>query len=142
MEHFSVLMSVYFKENPIYFESSLKSNLVNQSLKPSEFVLVCDGVLTPELESVIVKYQELFPQILKVYRKENGGLGNALNYGLPKCSFPLIARADSDDICTPDRYELPVKYMNEHPNVGLISSYFDEFNTDGDTLSHWKSLCL
>lgn len=142
MEHFSVLMSVYFKENPIYFESSLKSNLVNQSLKPSEFVLVCDGVLTPELESVIVKYQELFPQILKVYRKENGGLGNALNYGLPKCSFPLIARADSDDICTPDRYELQVKYMNEHPNVGIISSYIDEFDTDCDNPIHLKTLPL
>lgn len=138
MTNFTVLMSVYFKECPAYFDRALESILVNQTLKPSEFVLICDGELTVELEEVITKYRNLCPDVLKVYRKENGGLGKALNFGLPKCSYDLIARADSDDICKPNRFEKQVKLMEEHPEYGLISSWIDEFeNEPGDSsLSH------
>ena len=63
---FSVLMSVYKKENPIYLSESLESILVNQNLKPDELVLVKDGPLTAELEKVITRYQGRFT-ILKLY---------------------------------------------------------------------------
>jgi Glycosyltransferases, probably involved in cell wall biogenesis len=142
MTKFSVLMSVYFKENPENFDLSLKSNLQDQTLAPNEFVLVCDGELTPELEAVIDKYQKLYPEVLKVYRKENGGLGKALNYGLPKCSYPLVARSDSDDVCASNRFELQVKFMDEHPEVGIISSYIDEFDTDWNKPNKIKTLPL
>lgn len=133
MEKFSVLMSVYYKEKPEYFDLSLESNLVNQTLTPNEFVLICDGELTPELDAVIEKYQKLFPEILKVYRKENGGLGKALNFGLPKCSFPLVARSDSDDICEPTRFEKQISLMSEHKEYSIISSWVKEFiNEPGD----------
>lgn len=134
MAEFSVLMSVYIKENPNYFDSALESILINQTLPPNELVLICDGDLTPELDAVIDKYLKLFPSILKVYRKENGGLGRALNFGLPKCSYELVARADSDDICMPTRFEKQVKIMEEHSEYGLISSWVQEFENEiGDT---------
>lgn len=129
MEDFSVLMSVYFKEDPNYFKSSLESILINQTLRPTELVLICDGDLTPGLEAVIKEFSILCPEIFKVYRKENGGLGKALNYGLPKCSYDLVARADSDDICKPSRFEKQIQYMLEHPEVGVLSSWVDEFTS-------------
>lgn len=86
-EKFSVLMAVYIKENPAFFDLSLKSNLDDQTRKPDEFILVCDGPLTIELNQVISKYQEKYPDFLRVFRTEkNQGLGEALNYGLSKCS--------------------------------------------------------
>lgn len=142
MEKFSVLMSVYHKENPRFFDLALESNLITSTLTPNEFVLICDGELTTELECVVEKYKNLFPEIFKVYRKENGGLGKALNYGLPKCSFPLIARSDSDDICTTNRFEKQVRYFEEHPEVGIISSYIDEFEEDYNVPTHLKTLPL
>lgn len=142
MEKFSVLMSVYHKENPRFFDLALESNLITSTLTPNEFVLICDGELTTELECVVEKYKNLFPEIFKVYRKENGGLGKALNYGLPKCSYPLIARSDSDDICTSDRFEKQVRYFEEHPEVGIISSYIDEFEEDYNVPTHLKTLPL
>lgn len=142
MEKFSVLMSVYYKEKPEYFNLALESVISLQSLAPDEFVLVCDGDLTPELEAVIKKYESIYPQILKVYRKENGGLGKALNFGLPKCSFSLVARADSDDICAPDRFEKQVRYLEEHPEVGIISSFIDEFEEDWTRPTQVKTLPL
>lgn len=135
-------MSVYCKEQAEYFDLSLDSILNHQTLRPNEFVLVCDGDLTPELEGVIKKYRDYFPQIFKVYRKENGGLGKALNFGLQKCSYSLVARADSDDICVADRFEKQVKYFEDHPEVGIISSYIDEFNNDWTKPIHIKKLPL
>lgn len=48
----SVLMSVYVKENPTFLRDAIKS-VQNQTLKPSELVLVEDGPLTPELYQVL-----------------------------------------------------------------------------------------
>lgn len=142
MEKFSVLMSVYYKEKPEFFDLSLESNLIKQTLPPNEVVLVCDGELTQDLEAVIGKYRKLFPNVLKVYRKENGGLGKALNFGLPKCSYPLVARSDSDDVCTADRFEKQVRFMEAHPEIGIISSYIDEFSEDWAKPTHVKTLPL
>lgn len=52
---YSVLMSVYFKEKAEYLRDSIDS-MLNQSVGPAEFVLVCDGPLTPELDAVIARY--------------------------------------------------------------------------------------
>jgi len=142
MAKFSVLMAIYYKERPEYFELSLESNLVKQTLRPDEFVLVCDGELTPELEAVITKYQDMFPDVLKVYRKENEGLGKALKFGLPKCSYSLVARSDSDDVCVETRFEKQVEYMESHPEIGVISSYIDEFETDWNHPDSIKMLPL
>lgn len=43
--NYSVLMSVYYKENPIWLDESIKS-MFEQTIKPDEFVLVEDGPLT------------------------------------------------------------------------------------------------
>ncbi len=129
--NFSVLMSVYFKENASYFDLALNSILVEQTVKPSEFVLVCDGPLNNELDGVVEKYQNLYPEVFHVYRMEkNYGLGKALDYGLKKCSYNLVARADSDDVCCKNRFEEQIRYMKEHPEVSVVSSYIDEFETD------------
>ena len=48
----SVLMSVYVKENPTFLRDAINS-IQNQTLKPSELVLVEDGPLTPELYQVL-----------------------------------------------------------------------------------------
>ena len=51
-ETYSVLMAVYEKENPVYFRQSIQS-MLDQTLPPSDFVIVCDGPLTPELDKVL-----------------------------------------------------------------------------------------
>ena len=78
--NYSVLMSVYHKENPEYLRAAIDSMLC-QTVKPAQVVLVCDGPLTPELDSVI----DSFGDRLNVLRLEkNMGLGKALEEGLLK----------------------------------------------------------
>ncbi len=125
----SVLMSVYYNEKAEYLNSSIESILINQTQRPDEFVLVCDGPLTLELDTVISNYKKLFPQIFAVYRlKENQGLGKALNFGLQKCKNEIIIRADSDDICDSNRIKLQYEYLLKHPDIAIVSSYIDEFD--------------
>lgn len=139
----SVLMSVYEKEKAEYLDKSIYSILVNQTQKPDEFVLVCDGPLTPELYEIIDKYECLFPNIFKTYKTElNEGLGKALNYGLSKCNNEIIIRADSDDICDPERIKVQYEYLDNHPDIAIISSYIDEFDDDWEKPKHIKYLPL
>lgn len=133
MERFSVLMSVYYKENPIFFDLALSSNLETPTLRPSELVLICDGELTPALEAVLSKYQDKYPDILHVFRKESGGLGKALNFGLTKCQYDLIARSDSDDVCVKDRFQLQVNYMETHTDIAVVGGSIQEFKEDPKT---------
>jgi len=126
---FSVLMSTYAKETPCNLEKSLCSILVNQSLKPDEFILVCDGPLTDPLYKVIEEYENRFNGCLKVFRRPvNEGLGKALSYGLSKCSYGLVARADSDDICMQDRFLKQVQYMSDHPEIAVLGADIQEFS--------------
>lgn len=135
-DKFSVLMSVYYKEEPEYFKNALKSILIDQIRKPDEFVLICDGPLTDELNQIISRCKMKFPKIFKVYRlKENKGLGKALKAGLFKCSYDIVARADSDDICSPERFQVQLAFLEHYKDIAVISSYIDEFYDD------WRKPC-
>lgn len=142
-EKFSVLMSVYYKESTKNFKNALQSILVYQNRKPDEFVLICDGPLTKGLDKVIDNYKQEFSDILKVYRlKENVGLGKALKAGLMKCKYNIIARADSDDICAPNRFQEQIGFINHHNDIAVVSSYIDEFYDDWSKPCRCKELPL
>lgn len=127
-KQYSVLMSVYYKEKPEYLQQSMES-ILHQTIPASDFVLVCDGPLTPELDSVIEKMQQQFGIVLHVHRlKENGGLGKALNAGLEQCTCELVARMDSDDVSQPDRCEKQLQIFAEHPEYSLVSGIVEEFD--------------
>ena len=137
--NFTVLLSVYFKEQPKFLTQSLDS-IFHQSLLPNEIILVIDGPLTTELENIIYDYENRYP-ILKVVRlKKNLGLGIALNEGLKHCSYDLIARMDTDDIACYDRFEKQVSFMVEHPDIDACSSWIYEFEGSINNVTSIKKL--
>lgn len=58
-QNFSVAMCVYGGDNPKWFDRALESIIINQSIKPTEVVLVIDGPISSEHEDVINKYRFL-----------------------------------------------------------------------------------
>lgn len=123
----SILMSVYIKEKPDYFKVSLNSAL-DQTTSVKEIVLVLDGPITPELQSVISEFQERTPNLIKLIPlKENVGLGKALAVGVEACSYDLIARMDTDDIMLPTRIEKQFAEFNMDPKLAIVGSNIDEF---------------
>ena len=124
---FSVLMSVYKKENPIYLKAAIDS-VINQTLMPLDIVVVCDGSLTDELEKVLDFYKSIYPELFNIVGYEkNQGLGFALNYGLQKCKYDLVARMDTDDISVKTRFELQVAFMDTHKNIDVLGGQIVEF---------------
>jgi len=124
--NFSVLISVYREEESDYFKASLKSIWDNQSLKPSEIVIVKDGPLTEQLDIIIDNFAQKAPVHI-ISLKNNSGLGVALAKGLLTCKNETIARMDSDDISTPDRFKKQIEYLKNHPDISLLGSNIAEF---------------
>ncbi len=111
MEPYSVLMSVYAKEKADFLRQSIDSMLA-QTVRTDDFVILCDGPLTEELDSVIEAAKRDHPKLFRVVRLTcQGGLGNALKTGVPICRNEWIARMDSDDISVPDRCEKQLQFL-------------------------------
>ena len=132
---YSVLMSVYHKEKPEYLKQAIES-IQAKTLSTNDSVLVvCDGPLNEQLDSVIATKQQEMGESLNVVRlAKNGGLGNALNEGIKHCKNELVARMDSDDIAYPDRCEKQIAVFNTHSEVSICSGIVEEFTTDPNTV--------
>lgn len=120
-------MSVYSKENHEYLDMAIKSILIDQSIIPDDFVMVADGPLTNEIEGVISKYLSDFSNFNLFRLNENQGLGKALNYGLQQCKNEIVFRADSDDVCTYNRFRHQLDYLSKNPDVDILGGTIEEF---------------
>lgn len=136
---FSVLLSLYYKEDPKSLEDSLNS-IINQSLPASEIVLVKDGPLTEELEQVLDFFSNKNINLKIVPLSKNQGLGKALNEGLKYCSYNLIARMDTDDIAKPERFEKQINFFLKNPNIDICSSWIEEFDGTPENILAIKKL--
>ena len=126
---FSVLITVYEKEKPYNLRKSLLSSY-RQTIKPTEIVLVCDGILTQDLYNEIEDIKNLIP-ILKVYQlSTNVGSGPASCFGVEKCNTDIIARMDSDDYSEKTRFEKQINAFKENPNLIMVGTNILEKNTE------------
>ena len=140
MSKFSVLVSVYFKENPVYFKKALDS-IVNQTLLPNEIVLIKDGPLGEELENVLNEYILHYPNLFKIISLPvNRGLGNALAIGVNECSYEFIARMDTDDICVLNRFEKQLRFLDQNSNIDVVGSNVEEFNIEPGDLKRFRKM--
>ena len=124
--NFSVLLSIYKKEQPEFYKQCIDSILAQTKL-PTEIVLVKDGPLTKELEEIVGICKNKFSTFKVISLPVNQGLGKALNEGLKHCSYDIIARMDTDDIAKPYRFEKQLKVFQKNPDVDIVSSWIDEF---------------
>jgi glycosyltransferase involved in cell wall biosynthesis len=131
----SVLMSVYKSEKPSHLECALQSVWDDQTIKPSQIVMVVDGMLDKELDMVIEKWKKQLGNVMTVLVNErNLGLTKSLNKGIGVVTGDLIARMDSDDISDPRRFERQVKYLEEHPDIDIVGGSLREFNDSNSEL--------
>jgi len=125
-QEFSVLMSVYGKDNPQWLQEAIDS-IINQTVKTNQIVIVVDGTISNEIECILTKYKEQ-TDVLRL--EKNSGLGIALQKGLKVCKYPLVARMDSDDISLPNRFELQLKEFSNNSNLSILSGFVQEIDCD------------
>ena len=101
MKKVSVVVPVYNVEK--YIDKCLDS-LVNQTLKDIEIIVVNDGS-KDKSQKIIDEYVKKYPKKVFSFKKKNGGLSSARNYGLKHASGEYIGFVDSDDYIEYDMYE-------------------------------------
>ena len=134
MQKFSVLMSLYYKEKPNYLEMSLDS-VFNNTVAPDQVVMVLDGPIGEELQTIVKRYQSMYPSFDVYPQEKNQGLSAALNFGLKKCKNELVFRMDTDDICYPDRFEKMLKFYDDNPTLDMAGSFDTIIDETGNIIS-------
>ncbi|MCC3215737.1 glycosyltransferase [Chryseobacterium sp. X308] len=106
----SVIVPVYNVEN--YLEKCLKS-LVKQSLSDIEIIVVNDGS-KDNSEKIIKEFAQRYPDKIKAFTKENGGLSDARNFGIDRAAGDYIGFVDSDDYVTENMFEEMLLLAEKH----------------------------
>ena len=128
---FSVLISIYYKEKPEHFNACMKSIWDQQTLKPTEIVLVEDGLLTTELYESIALWSARLQQTLRIIKLEdNVGTGKAKNIGLQNCKYEIVSIVDTDDISVSDRFEKQIKGFEADSELVILGGQITEFVDD------------
>lgn len=141
MPKISVIVPVYNVEK--YLDKCLDS-LVNQTLKDIEIIIVNDG--SPDhSQDIIDRYANKYSKKVKAFKKENGGLSDARNYGLSRAKGEYVLFVDSDDYidintceklynkATSNNYDIVLfKYYIVYPKskklMNVLSEYHDKNN--------------
>lgn len=123
----SIITPIYepdLRELAAYFSSLLEMN----GYEHLELCLVNDGTDDAALESLIAKYQKLFPEQIK-YQKNptNQGIAQASNDALKLATGTYVAFVDQDDVVAPHAF---FEYVQ-----AAQSERYDFFYADEDMIS-------
>lgn len=125
---FSILSSIYHKEQPEHFDACMHSLWTHQTLPADEMILVADGRLPEALHDVIAQWQQRLEGRLRViHLPQNVGTGRAKNIGLEHCSHDIVCIADTDDIYVPERFAKQIAFLQTHPDIDIVGGQTAEF---------------
>lgn len=111
----SILMPVY-KTEP-YLQDAIDSVLA-QTFDNYELIVLND--CSPDnADDILDRYTD--PRIIRYKGAKNVGLSNVLNVGIELARGKFIARMDSDDLSLPQRLQIQVDYLENNPDIDLVS---------------------
>lgn len=104
-----------------------------QSQTYSDFELICvnDGS-TDGADEYVYGLSKEDKRITLLHNSVNQNISSAANLGIATARADLIARMDSDDIATPNRLATQLKFMDSHPEIGLVGSWVRTFGDQGE----------
>ena len=111
----SIIMPVY-KTAP-YLREAMDS-MLSQTFTDFELI-VLDDCSPDNAEEILDTYDD--PRIVRYKGEKNVGLSNVLNVGMEMAKGKYIARMDSDDVSLPNRLQVQVDYLEQHPEIDLVS---------------------
>jgi glycosyltransferase involved in cell wall biosynthesis len=122
-------MAVYAGDDAGFFAKAFSSTVVEQTVMPSQVVLVQDGPISDSLAAALAACVESSPVPTEVVvLPRNQGLTAALERGLDHCVHDIVARMDADDISLPDRFARQLPHFDA--GVQLVGTGMLEFESD------------
>jgi glycosyltransferase involved in cell wall biosynthesis len=128
-------MSVYNGQQ--YLREAIASILA-QTLQDFEFLIVDDGS-TDKSREVILSYDDARIQLFE--NQGNLGLSRSLNMGLEMAKGEYIARQDADDISEPERLAKQVAFLESHPEVALLGTWYKKIDSEGNFIGKRELPC-
>lgn len=129
MTAFSLLLPVYGGDDPAQLERAFHSAVEEQTRRPDEVVVVRDGPVPVDLQTVLDALVAAAPVPARVLAlSTNVGLADALTAGLTACAHDVVARMDADDVALPERFEKQLVLIDE--GYELVGSGLYEFVDD------------
>ena len=129
----SVLLPVYKKDCPVFFEEAL-SSVLGQTYADIKVLVGVDGpvegILAEKLSAI-----ENDERIEVIRFKENRGLACVLNDLVARSrelGVEFLARMDADDKCVSDRFERQLKFLQENPDVDVVGGKIEEIDQNGE----------
>lgn len=122
----SVVMCCYNAEQ--YIEQAIDS-VLNQTYKDFEFIIWNDGS-TDNTRKIIESYSD---ERIRLFNDINRGVGKAGQLSCNEALGIYIARVDSDDIWLPSKLEEQYNFMENNPDVVMVSCpmiYIDQNNKE------------
>lgn len=132
MNSIAVLLTVYKKDNPDYFNTSINS-ILQQTFQDFVIYIGVDGPVDGELDRVLKACDK--NQKIRVFRfPKNRGLACVLNDLLSASiadGFEYFARMDADDISEKYRFKKQVMFLEDHQEVDVVGGAIEEINGEG-----------
>ncbi len=107
-------------------------SILNQTFRDLEFVIVDFGS-TDRSKSIISGYQSKDPRI-RFHQIPSCTLAEARNASCFRSTGQYIAIMDADDIALPDRLACQLKFLEEHPEVGVLGGDIEWIDHAGNVL--------
>ncbi len=122
----SVLFPV-FNTKGEYLRKAIDS-ILSQTFSDFEFLILNDAS-TNNVEEVIKSYTD--PRIKYFKNEKNLGISGSRNKLIDLAKGDYFAVMDHDDISLPDRFQKQVDYLDNNPDVGVVSSYVGYIHRKG-----------
>lgn len=120
MPKVSVLFPVYNAEE-VYLRAAIES-ILNQTFKDFEFLIIDDASSDENVAKVVKSYTD--KRISYLRNERNLGISKTRNRLMELAQGEYWAVMDHDDVAMPERFEKQVAFLNEHPDIGVVSSQF------------------
>ena len=120
----SVIIPLYNKAKSI---RRTLSSVLNQTYKDFELIVVDDG--STDDGSEIVK--SIDDDRIRVFRKQNGGVSSARNYGVKLSNHDLVTFLDADDLWEKDYLKNLASMREAYPMAGMYAQAYDKIFNNG-----------
>lgn len=120
MPKVSVLMPIY-KTKPEYLRATIQS-ILDQTFKDFEF-LILDDCPSDTRKDIVKSFKD--KRIKYSQNKENLGITRSRNKLIQMAKGKYLAVMDHDDISLNQRFEKQVKFLDKHPDIGVVGCQYE-----------------
>jgi glycosyltransferase involved in cell wall biosynthesis len=112
-----VSVIIPFHNRAQYIDEAIRS-VQAQTIKPLEIIVVNDGS-----QKAAREHLDRWTGVCRIIDlKKNVGPSAARNEGIQQARGQFIAFLDDDDMWLPQKLEIQLQYLHEHPNCALVNS--------------------